>query len=364
MRTQLYWLDNDFRDNVEYALSGTPCQTVLDARQQYVPENVQALYPRDEYLVAMDIESYFGVPLGEPFSDGPGLISILDTRPMRLSVDEQSVLRVFATRIARELALKPLGEQLSQEELEREVAQLGADLGVAYRELNGLYDVITHDLRAPLRSVCGFSEAVLEDIMGREPDSLVVDYCRRIHKAGHRMQQQIEDLGHLRSVSSTEIMRSPVNLSRLMEEVVTSMRESWRYEHEVFCDIEADLRVDADRYMLKEMIAQLVDNAWKFTARVVNPRVRLYREYQDGEEVFVVEDNGIGFDMRYANKLFALFHKLHHDAAYEGSGIGLVLVQRVIRRHGGKIWAESVLGAGSRFFFTLPAVTQGSPDRD
>ena len=364
MRTQLYWLDNDFRDNVEYALSGTPCQTVLDARQQYVPENVQALYPRDEYLVAMDIESYFGVPLGEPFSDGPGLISILDTRPMRLSVDEQSVLRVFATRIARELALKPLGEQLSQEELEREVAQLGADLGVAYRELNGLYDVISHDLRAPLRSVCGFSEAVLEDIMGREPDSLVVDYCRRIHKAGHRMQQQIEDLGHLRSVSSTGIMRSPVNLSRLMEEVVTSMRESWRYEHEVFCDIEADLRVDADRYMLKEMIAQLVDNAWKFTARVVNPRVRLYREYQDGEEVFVVEDNGIGFDMRYTNKLFALFHKLHHDAAYEGSGIGLVLVQRVIRRHGGKIWAESVLGEGSRFFFTLPAVTQGSPDRD
>jgi signal transduction histidine kinase len=361
MRTMLCWLDGDFTDNIEYALSGTPCQTVLDARQQYVPENVQALYPRDEYLAVKGLESYFGVPLGEPFSNSPGLISVLDTRPMRLSEDEQSVLRVFATRITRELAWKqPIG-QSSQEELEREVAQLGVDLGVAYRELNGLYDVINHDLRAPLRSICGFSEAVLEGLKGTDPDSLVVNYCRRIYKAGHRMQQQIEDLGHLRSVSSTEIMRTPVNLSRLMEEVVTSMRESWRYEHEVFCDIQADMRVDADRYMLKEMLIQLVDNAWKFTARVANPHVRLYREYQGGEEVYVVEDNGIGFDMRYANKLFALFHKLHHDAGYEGSGIGLALVQRVVRRHGGKVWGESVLGEGSRFFFTLPGAQENAP---
>lgn len=358
MRTLLCWQDGDFQENVEYALSGTPCQTVLDARQQYVPENVRELYPRDEYLVVNGIESYFGVPLGEPFSNGPGLISVLDTKPMRLGVDEQSVLRVFATRIARELAWKQPGEH-SHQELERELAQLGMDLGVAYRELNGLYDVINHDLRAPLRSVCGFSEAVLDEIKGREPDNLVADYCRRIYQAGHRMQQQIEDLGHLRSVSTTEIMRSPVNLSRLMEEVVTSMRESWRYEHEVFCDIEIGMRVDADRYMLKEMLTQLIDNAWKFTARSANPRVRLYREFQGGEEVFVVEDNGIGFDMRYANKLFALFHKLHHDAGYEGSGIGLALVQRVIRRHGGKVWAESILGEGSRFFFTLPGIQYG-----
>jgi signal transduction histidine kinase len=110
----------------------------------------------------------------------------------------------------------------------------------------------------------------------------------------------------------------------------------------------------ADRYMLKEMLLQLVDNAWKFTARVAQPRVRLYREFQAGEAVYVVEDNGMGFDMRYANKLFTLFHKLHHDTGYEGSGVGLALVQRVVRRHGGKIWAESILGQGSRFCFTLP----------
>ena len=354
MRTMLCWQDGEFQDNVEYSLSGTPCQTVLDARQQYVPDGVQDLYPRDEYLAVKGVESYFGVPLGEPYSNGPGLISILDTRPMSLSTDQQSVLRVFATRIARELAWRRSGDHTSHAELEREITLLGQDLGVAYRELNGLYDVISHDLRAPLRSVCGFSTAVLEELKDMDEDSLVVDYCRRIHKAGHRMQQQIDDLGHLRSVSSTEIMPSPVNLSRLMEEVVTSMRESWRYEHEVFCDIEADLRVMADRYMLKEMLLQLVDNAWKFTARVAQPRVRLYREFQAGEAVYVVEDNGMGFDMRYANKLFTLFHKLHHDTGYEGSGVGLALVQRVVRRHGGKIWAESILGQGSRFCFTLP----------
>jgi signal transduction histidine kinase len=355
MRTLLCWQDGEFQDNVEYTLSGTPCQTVLDARQQYVPDNVQALYPRDEYLSMKGVRSYFGVPLGEPYSNGPGLISILNTRPMELSAEQQSVLRVFATRIARELAWRPPGEQISQQALEREVAQLGADLGVAYRELNGLYDVINHDLRAPLRSVCGFSEAMLEELKGQDPEGVLLDYCRRIHMAGQRMQQQLKDLGHLRTVASTEIMRTPVNLSRLMEEVVTSMRESWRYEHEVYCDIEADLRVEADRYMLKEMLTQLIDNAWKFTARVAHPRVRLFREMQGGEEVFVVEDNGIGFDMRYANKLFILFHKLHHDAGFEGSGVGLALVQRAIRRHGGKIWADSIMGQGSRFCFTLPS---------
>ncbi|MFN2337797.1 MAG: ATP-binding protein, partial [Gammaproteobacteria bacterium] len=354
MRTLLCWQDGEFQENVEYSLSGTPCQTVLDARQQYVPEKVQSLYPRDEYLAVKDIESYFGVPLGEPYSNGPGLISILDTKPMCLSMEQQSVLRVYATRIAREMAWKRPGEQSNQEALEQEIAQLGADLGVAYRELNGIYDVINHDLRAPLRSVCGFSAAVLEEIKELDQGSLVADYCHRIHKAGQRMQQQIDDLGHLRSVSSSEIMISPVNLSRLMEEVVTSMRESWRYEHEVYCDIEVDLRVLADRYMFKEMLMQLVDNAWKFTARVENPRVRLYREVQGSETVFVLEDNGIGFDMRYANKLFTLFHKLHCDVGFEGSGIGLALVQRVIHRHGGKIWADSVLGQGSRFCFTLP----------
>ena len=354
MVTYLYWRDGEFQDNVEYALSGTPCQTVLDSRQQYVPEGVRSLYPRDDYLTAAGIESYFGVPLGEPHSGGPGLISILDTKPMRLSTEQQSVLRVFATRIVRELAWRSSGEDAGRDVLEREILQLGQDLGVAYRELNGLYDVISHDLRAPLRSICGFSTAVLDEIRELDSDSIVADYCRRIHRAGHRMQQQLDDLGHLRSVSSTDIMPSPVNLTRLMEEVVTSMRESWRYEHEVYCDIETDLRVLADRYMLKEMLMQLVDNAWKFTARVRNPRVRLYREIQNGEEVFILEDNGCGFDMRYANKLFTLFQKLHHDAGIEGSGIGLALAQRVIRRHGGKIWAESVLGEGSRFCFSLP----------
>jgi hypothetical protein len=125
----LCWQDGEFQDNVEYSLSGTPCQTVLDARQQYVPEKVQILYPRDEYLAVKGVESYFGVPLGEPYSNGPGLISILDTRPMSLSMEQQSVLRVFATRIARELAWKRPGEQPARRSWNGDRAA-GTDLGV------------------------------------------------------------------------------------------------------------------------------------------------------------------------------------------------------------------------------------------
>lgn len=354
MRTFLYWVDGEFREPIEYSLSGTPCQTVLDSRQQYVPDRVASLYPRDAYLSEMGLVSYFGVPLGEPYSNGPGLISVMGSKPMNLSEDQQSVLRVFATRIAAELIWQRRPEQQDRQDLEQEVAVLSKDLGIAYSELSGLYDVINHDLRVPLRSVCGFSEAVLQELGEADENSLVVNYCQRIHKASLRMDQQIDALAHLRRVSSTQIMRTPVNLSRLVEEVVTSTRESWRYEHEVHCVVESGLRVDADRYLLKELITQLIDNAWKFTAGTRNPRVQIYREMQGGEEVFVIEDNGVGFDMRYANKLFALFHKLHHDIAYEGNGIGLALAHRVVRRHGGNIWAQSRIGEGSRFCFTLP----------
>ncbi len=362
MRTFLFQVDDEFRENVEYPLGGTPCQTVLDSRQQYIPENVTKLYPNDSFMIELGIQSFFGVPLGDSHSNGLGLISIMSDKPMRLSDGEQSVLRVFACRIAAELAWQQRPEQISRQDLEYEVAFLSKDLGVAYSEISGLYDVINHDLRVPLRSVCGFSEALLEEINGQYDSDQVKDYCQRIHKASMHMNQQIEELAQVRRVSNTEIIRTPVDLSHLVEEIVGNLRNSQRYGHDVKCVVDPEMQLEGDRYLLKELMSQLIDNAWKFTIDTENPLVRVYREYQGTQAVYVVEDNGVGFDMRYANKLFTLFHKLHHDIRYSGNGVGLTLAHRVVRRHGGNIWGESMLGTGSRFCFTLSSDSLYSPD--
>lgn len=335
-----------------YSLAGTPCQTVLDSRQLYVPEKVTALYPHTKLLPQLGVQSYFGVPLGEPHSDGPGLLTIMDDKPLDLSDDQQAVLRVFATRIAAELMWQQRPEYQSRMGLEHEVVELRKELGVAYSELNGLFDAVSHDLRAPLRAMSGFSDALLEDV-GVALDEQALSYCRRIHNASRRLETQIDALTNLRRVSTNQLTLTPVDLSHMAHEVVDDIRGSEHYAHEVQCTIESGIRVTADRYLLKELLMELLDNAWQFTAEADAPSVQLFLEHRNDEDVLVVQDNGAGFDMRYAHKLFLLFNKLHADTEYTGQGVGLALAYRVVHRHGGQIWADSDPGKGARFYFTL-----------
>ncbi len=238
-------------------------------------------------------------------------------------------------------------------ELERQVAERTASLTVANRELASFAYSVSHDLRAPLRAIHGFSQALEEDYADRL-DAEGVGYLGRVRAATERMGQLIDGLLQLAQVTRDELSRAPVDLSRLAVEVVADLRAG-DPDRVVAVQIDPDVWVQGDRRTLALVLQNLIGNAWKFTRRADGASIAFSATEQDGERVFVVSDNGAGFDMTYAGKLFGAFQRLHPAAEFEGTGIGLATVQRIVLRHGGRIWAEGTPGAGAKFSFTLSA---------
>jgi signal transduction histidine kinase len=236
-------------------------------------------------------------------------------------------------------------------EMEREVKHRLADLEHANRELDAFSYSVSHDLRAPLRAVDGFSKALAEDCSA-ELGKQGVEYLERIGNGVKRMSGLIDDLLGLSKVSRAPIAPGDVDLSSLATAIVSELRRAQPHR-ELSVDIARDLVARGDPHLLEVALANLVGNAWKFTSRSEAPRLEVGRQAAD-EPTFFVRDNGAGFDMAYATRLFSPFQRLHAAGEFEGTGIGLAIVQRVIARHGGRVWAEAAVGRGATFFFTLP----------
>ena len=237
-------------------------------------------------------------------------------------------------------------------ELERQVAERTTELNAANKELEAFSYSVSHDLRAPLRSIDGFSQAVLEDYAGRLDDQ-GRDYLSRVRAATQHMGQLIDDLIKLARVARAEIKREAVDLSALAGEVLAELqkREPGR---RVECHIEPGLAAEGDARLLRVVLDNLLGNAWKFTGRQPQPRIEFgATRGADGEPAFFVRDNGAGFDMTYAGKLFGAFQRLHTVHDFPGTGVGLATVQRIVHRHGGRVWAEGAVGKGATFYFTL-----------
>jgi signal transduction histidine kinase len=209
---------------------------------------------------------------------------------------------------------------------------------------------VSHDFRAPLRAINGFSAALLEDY-GADLDGRARGYLDRVRRAAQRMAQLIDALLNLAKVARTPITFAPVNLTALAESVAAELREDDPHRA-VSVDIEQGLEAQGEQQMLQIVLANLLGNAWKFTRQLDDAQVRVGK---NGEGEFYVRDNGAGFEMSYANKLFGAFARLHSNDEYEGTGIGLATVARIIHRHGGSIRAEGSVGEGATFYFTLPA---------
>ena len=237
-------------------------------------------------------------------------------------------------------------------DLEQRVQERTLQLEAANRELEAFAYAVSHDLRAPLRSMSGFSQ-ILRESMPAGLDEKSQHYLLRIHEASLRMSALIEDLLSLSRLSRSELNVRAVNLSALCIEVVATMRERYP-DSNVQIEIAPDMIVTADARMLRIAIENLLDNAWKYTARTAQPQVAVGMQPGEQPTVYFVRDNGVGFDMAYVNKLFVPFQRLHPPAEFQGSGIGLVTVQRILARHGGRIWAQALPGEGATFFFTLP----------
>jgi len=218
-------------------------------------------------------------------------------------------------------------------------------------ELEAFNYSVSHDLRAPLRPLDGFSQALLEDC-GDKLDARSKDYLNRIRGAAQRMGQLIDDLLKLSRLSRAEIKRQRVDLSTLAQSIVVELRRN-EPARDVEFIFEGEAQVQADPNLLQIVLENLLRNAWKFTEKKPRCKIEFGRQGEQGDPVFFVRDDGVGFDPNYAHRLFQPFQRLHADAEFEGTGIGLAIVNRIIRRHGGRIWAEAALDKGATFFFTL-----------
>lgn len=236
-------------------------------------------------------------------------------------------------------------------QLERRIAERTAQLELANRELEAFSYSVSHDLRAPLRSMDGFSEALLEEYAGRL-DAQGTDYLRRIRAASQRMAQLIDDLLELARLTRSEIRRESVDLSALARAVAADLQEE-QPERNVTFRIADRVIAEGDAQLLRVVLVNLLGNAWKFTANRPSATIEFSMSRSDGKPAYVVRDDGAGFDMAYAGRLFGAFQRLHGASEFEGTGVGLATVQRIIHRHGGQVWAEGEVGKGATFSFTL-----------
>lgn len=237
-------------------------------------------------------------------------------------------------------------------ELEARVRARTRELEHAYKEMEAFSYAVSHDLRAPLRSIDGFTGALLEDYAQMLPEP-GQDYLKRICNATQRMSQLIEDLLSFARTTQTELKREPVDLSQLAREIATELQAS-APQREVTFVIAERLITQGDPRLLRIVMVNLLGNAWKFTAKQRQGRIEVGAEYQaTGPVVLFVRDNGVGFDMSNAGKLFGVFQRFHSEQEFTGTGVGLATVQRIIDRHGGHIWAEAAIGEGACFYFTL-----------
>jgi signal transduction histidine kinase len=239
-------------------------------------------------------------------------------------------------------------------ELEQRVHERTAELAVANQELEAFSHSVAHDLRAPLRSIDGFSQLLEEDYADRL-DEAGQDYLRRIRAGAQRMSELIDDFLTLAGITRTALVWARVNLSAMAHAIAEGLQRGGA-PRQVEFRIAAGLTADGDKRLLRVVLDNLLGNAWKFTAH--HPRARI--EFgtltpPEGPQVFFVRDDGAGFDMALADRLFTPFQRLHRAADFPGTGVGLATVQRVIHRHGGRIWAEGAMEQGATFYFTLTA---------
>ena len=274
----------------------------------------------------------------------------------------QQIIRVLEAEHRRDKALSALAE--ANRTLEQRVKERTAELEVANKYLESFSYSVSHDLRAPLRSIVGFSE-ILDQDFGEALGEEGRQHLGRVCASALHMGELIEALLALSRVVRADVRRQQVDLSALAEEVRRDICES-EPERPVEFAIHEGLRAVGDPALLRAVFTNLVGNAWKFTSKCARPRIEVgEREDESGQATFFVKDNGAGFDMQYAQRLFGAFQRLHSLDDFPGTGIGLATVQRIITKHGGRIWAESLPNQGATFFFTLaPEISPASPTPD
>ena len=236
-------------------------------------------------------------------------------------------------------------------ELEHRVIERTAQLEAANKELEAFSYSVSHDLRAPLRSIDGFSQAIVKDY-NEKLDEQGKDFLRRVRAGSQRMAALIDDLLKLSRITRAEMHRERVDLSMMAREIAGELQKTQPVCRVEFVIVDG-LSCSGDLRLLHVAIENLIGNAWKYTGKNPAAKIEFGEMPWKNSAAFFIRDNGVGFDMAYAGKLFGAFQRLHSSAEFEGTGIGLATVQRIINRHGGRVWAEGTINEGATFYFSI-----------
>jgi PAS domain S-box-containing protein len=297
-----------------------------------------------------------------------GESTVLDTRvevPGLRADGSEFPVELAITRIAqegpptftgfiRDMTARKLAEQEIRQlnaELEQRVIERTAQLEASNKELEAFSYSVSHDLRAPLRSIDGFSKALIEEYRDKL-DEEGKRYLERVRAATQRMALLIDDLLKLSRISRVELRREPVDLSDMAQQIAAELKQS-EPQREVSFDIAEGLKVEGDSVLLRVVLDNLLRNAWKYTSKHPKAKIEFGTTNGTPDHTYFVRDDGAGFDMAHANLLFTPFQRLHRQNEFEGSGVGLATVHRIVQRHGGRLWAEAAIEKGATFYFIL-----------
>jgi PAS domain S-box-containing protein len=338
-------------------LSGTACEQVMRRGLQCFSRDVAAQFPADRWLADLGAEAYFGAPLIDSGGRPTGVLAVLHDEPLERTDEREDMLTTFAARASVELQRLRVEQEIRRlnAELEQRVADRTKELEAANRELEAFSYSVSHDLRAPVRHISGFVELLEGDarsVLGPEGR----EHVSEISSAAARMTVLIDTLLDFSRLVRTELRSDVIDLAAMARTAAGELSKD-AAGRAVEWAIDPIPAVRGDRVLLRQVVVNLLSNALKYsrTRPVASIEVGMAPASAPDEVVWFVRDNGVGFDMARAHKLFGVFQRLHPASQFEGTGVGLANVHRIITRHGGRVWAESLVDRGATFFVALPS---------
>ena len=348
-QTVAVYFDGKFEDNVAYALKDTPCGAAVGKMICCFPKEVRHLFPRDVVLQEMVAESYVGTTLWSSKGQPIGLIAVIGRKPLLNPRLAEAILKLVAVRAAGELERKDAETELKERTLQLEYLN---------QELESFSYSISHDLKVPLRAIDGFSRMIVQ----KYGDKLAEDGTRlfnTIRSNAQMMNTLIDDLLSFSRVSRKDMNMTEIDMASLAGGVWNEIRAACP-DRELDVKFVKILPGFGDQALIRQVLLNLFSNAVKFTGNRKPGIIEMDSYTESDNVVYRLKDTGVGFDMRYYDKLFGVFQRLHSAEEFEGTGVGLATVKRIINRHGGKVWAEGEVDKGATFYFSLPRGIQQS----